>query len=106
MDVMRRLAASVALLALLVCSSAGTCWVQIAGTSAGHDCCPEGSGDTMAGSAQACASTIAPVVPVDLAPPSAAATTLLASPASPLAIPIEAFAPGFPILRPPLILRI
>ena len=105
MDVMRRLAATIALVALLACSSAGTCWAQLAGANAGHECCPK-SGDTMTVPAKSCASTIAAVGQVDVVPPSA--SQLMPDPpaATLSAVPISAFAPAFPVVAPPLILRI
>ena len=101
---MRRLAASISLVALLACSSMGTCWAMLATAGSGHECCE--SGASLAAPAQACASTLATVAPVDVAAP---AETPLApielAPAAHLAS-ASAFAPAFPVLAPPLILRI
>ena len=103
-SVLRHAAAAVALVALLACSSAGTCWFRLADSS-GHDCCEEGA--TVKAPPRPCGSTAASVAPVQLAPPVLAS----AVPVDPPSVMAErpsasAFAPGHRVLTPPLVLRI
>jgi hypothetical protein len=103
-SVMRHVAAAVALVALLACSSVGTCWLRLTATSA-HDCCEQDT--AMKAPPRPCGSTAASVAPVELAPPVLAS----AVPVDPPHVVVErstaaAFAPGYRVLVPPLILRI
>jgi hypothetical protein len=104
MDTMRRLAATLSIVALLACSSMGTCWAMLAAAGSGHDCCE--SGASLAAPAKACASTLATVSPVDVAAPAEAPVALLELGPAAYTAPVHAFAPAFPVLAPPLILRI
>jgi hypothetical protein len=106
MMVMRRLAAAFALVALLACSSAGTCWAQLAAASEGHECCPPSGRSTLAAPAKACASPIAAVGPVGWVPAPFVSATPGPLVSATWAAPATAFPSAFPVLRPPLILRI
>jgi hypothetical protein len=105
MVTMRRLAAAFALVALLACSSAGTCWAMLATAGSSHDCC-ESDGGALSAPTRPCASTLATVAQVDLVPPAIVPGVLApAKVASPRA-PVSAFSAAFPVIAPPLVLRI
>jgi hypothetical protein len=100
-----RLAALVALGAVLACSSAGTCWLRLAAAS-GHDCCTQDS--KMEAAPRPCGSTLASVPSIEVPAP---AVWVAAVPALSPSVEAErpsaaAFAPAFRVLAPPRILRI
>lgn len=103
-SVLRHAAAAVALVALLACSSVGTCWFRLA-ESSGHDCCEQGA--TLEAPPRPCGSTAASVASVQLAPPVLAS----AVPVDPPSVMAErpsasAFPAGYRVVTPPLVLRI
>lgn len=100
-----RFAALVALVAVLACSSVGTCWLRLATTS-GHDCCKQDS--KMEAAARPCGSTAASVPLVELQAPAVWVSAVPAlSPSVAAQRPSAvAFAPAFPVFAPPQILRI
>jgi len=99
-----RFAAVVALGTLLVCSNVGTCWLRLAASS-GHDCCEQDS--TMKAAPKPCGSTATSVPLTELPAPLAWVSAVPALPLSATApSSLAAFAPAFPVLAPPLILRI
>jgi hypothetical protein len=103
--VAHRFAALVALVAVLACSSVGTCWLRLAATT-GHDCCEQGS--RMEAAARPCGSTVASVPLIEVLAPAvwvSAVPALSPSVAAPRASAV-AFAPAFPVFAPPQILRI
>jgi len=101
MDSMRRACASVGLLVLLVCSSAGICWTEL--VRSGHDCCDQADGMAPA---KGCASTLHSSGRVTLAVPGDAITPLPLASAwfDPVHAPVLDPIPTSP--RPLLVLRI
>jgi hypothetical protein len=96
-------AAAVAFVALLACSSAGTCWFRLAARTA-HDCCEQDAAMQEAG--RPCGSTAVVAAAVELAAP---VTVPVVVP--PVSVGAEApggvvFAPSEHVLDPPLVLRI
>ena len=103
--VAHRFAALVALVAVLACSSVGTCWLRLATTS-GHDCCKQDS--KMEAAQRPCGSTAASVPSIEVPAP---AVWVAAVPALSPSVGAErpsaaAFPPAFRVLPPPQILRI
>lgn len=100
-----RLAAAVAVTALLACSSLGLCWRQLGGER--HECCA--GGETMSAPVNPCGSPVATVSPVKLPTPQAATALPVLSetpPAATLPPSPRAFSPSFRVMPPPLVLRI
>ncbi len=97
--------ATTVLTVTMACSSAGACWLQFAGTT--HGCCAQDQDTTIAPFTRPCASRVISVIPVEVAPPAESAQHVVAH-AKPFAASHrgEAFAPGYTVVSPPLILRI
>jgi ACR3 family arsenite efflux pump ArsB len=98
----RRLAGAIALVALVACSSMGTCWLRLA--TADHDCCEQGA--AMAAPVNPCGATAASVASVEVAPPALSVSMRVQAPSAtilsiPQSVPIT-----FPVTGPPLVLRI
>jgi hypothetical protein len=100
-----RLAAGVALVALLACSGLGLCWRQIARDA--HDCC-ENSSSAIATPTRACASVVASEASVKVIPPAVRTVPvsfdLLVAMRSTRVV--EVSAPTLPPKAAPLVLRI
>ena len=105
MRVLARLATAATLVAVLACSSLGTCWLHFVGN--GHSCCPQAAA-TLAASSKPCASAAVPVSSAVVAPPLAAPVYDLPAPQALFSgqRTDSAFAPALPVRSPPLILRI
>ena len=104
-SVAHRLAALVALVAVLACSNLGTCWLRLT-AARGHECCEQDS--TMKAAPQPCGSTATAVPLVEVQAPT---EWVAAVPVPPVSAALErpgpaAFARTFRVLAPPLILRI
>jgi hypothetical protein len=98
---MRRALASITLLTLLACSSAGVCWTVL--VRSGHECCD--TAESMA-PAKGCASSLEPVGQVTfLAPSETGALTPRTFSASAL-LPVSPSAPELHGPAPPLVLRV
>ena len=101
----KRVAASVALTALLACSGLGLCWMQLVPRKQHHCCAPDPTSLTPA---KPCSGAVALVALPTLAPPSALASPLLAQPivAVQMRRPDPLAAAALPQRSPPLVLRI
>ena len=100
----RHVTTAVALVALLACSSAGTCWFRLAARTA-HDCCEQDA--TMQAPARPCGSDAIAISGVELAPPAVTAYVHLPPLSTGSDAPLGGFfAPADHVLDPPLVLRI
>lgn len=98
---MRRTFASIMLLALVACSSAGVCWAEIARSA--HACC--GGAETMA-PAKGCDSALESVAKVTVALPFGPDVLLPAASTAPVVFRVSASEPDSHGPSPPLVLRI
>ena len=100
--VARRLVGVVALVAVLACSSIGTCWLKLA--KGGHDCCEQEA--SMAAPVRACGTTATSVASVEVAPLALSVSVPVPPPSATILKVPDGIPAAFPVTDPPLILRI
>ena len=98
----RRLDGAVALIALIACSSMGTCWLKLA--KGGHDCCEQES--ALAVPVKPCGATAASVASVEVAPPAPSVSVPVQAPSATILTVSEGVPTTFRPTAPHLVLRI
>ena len=98
-----RVAAGLALIAILACSGLGLCWQQFG--KGGHDCCSADEAQ-LSTPAKACAAPAATVLTVKVTPPPLVSALPAIAPMGHAAVCFRASHPAFAVKDPPLVLRI
>jgi hypothetical protein len=102
---LNRLAAAVAMTAILACSGMGLCWRLVQPNA--HDCCSGASHAAISVPATPCTSAATAVDAVKLVPPQVAPALFVSTMPRPFALAFPPRAGASPLLvKPPLVLRI